>query len=289
MNRAAPFSLGGSSRLGLFLAAGLAAVTGLLVFVSLRDNGDSGVRSISGGGETTVVTAKQDIPARTEIKPDMLEITRVPQDSLLPGAFASRDLVSGRVARIPIYKGEQLVQEKVATVEYRAELGLSYVVPDGQRAMAVKVDKVVGAGGLIRPGDRVDVVGVMDIKYEDLNTSRNTTITRAFLIAQNVEVLAVEQKLVNQVVSGTTSAESKKNPALVDQPDAQPDGTVVTLALNPEQTQQVLLSEEKGKIRLAVRAPGDESVADVSAAAPFALLDPELQKLISDALKVPGR
>ena len=290
MTRVRPFALGGSSRTGLLLAAGLAAVTGLLVFASLRGNSnDDAVQNQAGGEETTVVTAKVDIPARTEIKSEMLEISRVSQKALLPGAFASRDLVTGRVARIPIYHGEQVISEKVASNENRADLGLSFVVPQGQRAMAVKVDKVVGAGGLIRPGDRVDIVGVMDVKYEDLGTERNITVTRSFILAQNVEVLAVEQKLLNQIGQGRTTADSQKDGALIDQPGAQPEGGVVTLAITPLQTQQVLLAEERGKIRLSVRAPGDKEIIDTRDTAPFGLLDAELQKFITDTLKTAKR
>ncbi len=291
MARVTTFALGGSSRTGLLLAAGLAAVTGLLVFASLRSNSsDDAVRNISGGSDTTVVTAKVDIPARTEIKPDMLEISRVPEKALLAGAFASRDLVTGRVARIPIYKGEQVIQEKVASFESnKADLGLSFVVPKGQRAMAVKVDKVVGAGGLIRPGDRVDIVGVMDVKYEDIGTERNITLTRSFLIAQDIEVLAVEQKLLNQIGQGRTSTNSQKDGALIDQPGAQPEGVVVTLAISPQQTQQVLLAEERGKIRLAVRAPGDKEIVDTGDTAPLGLLDADIQKAITEALRTAKR
>ncbi|MGE3076110.1 MAG: Flp pilus assembly protein CpaB [Dehalococcoidia bacterium] len=291
MAQAKTFQLGGSSRTGLLLALFLAVITGLLVFAALNanDNGDGGTKSATGGPETTVVTAKQNIAARTEIKADMVELTKVPANALLGGAFSSTDLVVGRVARIPVYKGEQLVQDKLAAD--KTDLGLSYIVPEGSRAMAVKVDKVIGAGGLIRPGDRVDVIAVVDVKYTDLTTDREFTETRSFTLAQNVSVLAVEQKLENQVPPQTTSssstadADTAQENALVDQPDAQPDGTVVTLALLPEMTQKVLISEEKGKIRLTVRAPGDNEIVETDDTTFLSLADANFQKLIIDALK----
>ena len=292
MTQAKTFQLGGSSRTGLLLALFLAVVTGLLVFAALsaNDNGDGGTKSATGGPETTVVTAKQNIAARTEIKADMVELTKVPASALLGGAFSSSDLVVGRIARIPVYKGEQLVQDKLASD--KADLGLSYIVPEGSRAMAVKVDKVIGAGGLIRPGDRVDVIAVVDVKYTDLITEREFTETRSFTLAQNISVLAVEQKLENQVPPlattttqpGDTTDTAPEN-ALVDQPDAQPDGTVVTLALLPEMTQKILISEEKGKIRLTVRAPGDNEIVETDDTTFLSLADANFQKLIIDALK----
>jgi pilus assembly protein CpaB len=285
MTRATSFTLGGSSRLGLLLAGVLAAITGILVFAALRDSGGSTTVSYGGGGDTAVVVANQDIPARTQIKADMLEVAKLPAGSILGGAFTSRDLVAGRVAKIPIYKGEQLVQDKLAS--QKTDLGLSYVVPEGQRAMAVKVDKVVGAGGLIRPGDRVDVVAVIEFRLKDVATDREITDTRSFMVAQNVEVLAVEQKLVNQVLDA--GKKDQASGTLVEQPQADPEGTVVTLAISPAQTQAILLSEDKGKIRLAVRGPGDATILEQADATFLSLTDPAFQAFIKDALKTPKK
>jgi pilus assembly protein CpaB len=229
-----------------------------------------------------VVTAKHDISARTEIKADMLELTKVPANALLGGAFSSNDLVVGRIARIPIYKGEQLVQDKLASE--KSDLGLSYIVPTGTRAMGVKVDKVIGAGGLIRPGDRVDVIGVVDVKYTDIISDKEFTETRSFTIAQNVQVLAVEQKLENQPPLAGDKARASEG-ALVEQPEAEPEGTVVTLALAPDATQRVLITEEKGSLRLTVRAPGDTEIVEVDDTTFLSLADEQFQKVIIDSLK----
>ena len=285
MTQARTFALGGSSRLGLLLAAALAVLTGLLVFAALRGSDDEPlVSSATGGAETTVVTAKQDIAARTEITAGMLQLTKVPASALLGGAYSDVSLVEGRVARIPIYAGEQLVQEKLASV--RSDLGLSYIVPPGMRAMGVKVDKVISPGGLTRPGDHVDVIAVVDVQYKDLTTDKEFTETRAFTIAQNIQVLAVEQKLERQlapVAVATVAAGEEGSP--VDQPEPEPEGTVVTLALAPGATQQVLLAETKGKIRLVVRAPGDDEIIETEDSTFLSLADPTFQQLIIEALR----
>ena len=286
MTQARTFALGGNSRLGLLLAGGLAAIAGLLVFVAVNNSGssDSGTRSVTGGSETTIVTAKDDIAARTQITADMLQLTKVPANSVLPGALSGTELAVGRVARIPVYKGEQVLQEKLASD--KTDLGLSYIVPDGQRAMAVKVDQVIGAGGLIRPGDRVDVVAVVEVHYKDLLSNQDYSDTRALTIAQNIEVLAVEQKLENQIAAPGKSATPTTNEGTpVDQPAAQPDGNVVTLALAPDATQKVLLAEAKGTIRLSVRAPGDNTIVDDHDTTFLTLADADFQKAIVNALK----
>jgi pilus assembly protein CpaB len=283
MTQARTFSLGGSSRMGLLLAAVLAAVTGVLVFALLQGNDDGDtVKNATGGADTTVVTAKQNIAARTEIKEDMLEITKVPSNALLAGAFSDRNLVVGRIARQEIFKGEQLVSEKLASE--KRDLGLSFVVPQGLRGVGVEVDKVIGAGGLLRPGDRVDVIGVVDVKYTDVATGRDFSETRSFTFAQNIEVLAVEDKLINTVRQG-----SDQDEASVDQPDANPDAEVVTLAMKPAEVQNLLLASDKGKIRLAVRAPGDNEIIEMPNSSYLDLADPEFAKLLQQALAQPER
>lgn len=304
MNRAAHLSIGPGGRTGLILAGVLAVVTGVLVFAALQatDSGDSATpREIAGNADTSVITATQDIPARTEIKADMVQVTKVPKAAVLAGAYSESNLVVGRITSIPIAKGEQVLQPKLATRS--KDLGLSGVVPDGMRAMAMKVDKVVSPSGLVRPGDRVDIIGVVDVKYTDVITQNDFTETRAITVAQNVEVLAVEQALENQIASqtaaqavskpaasgtaaaGATAAPGNTSPAIADQPDANKDAAVVTLSLTPEQLQQVMLIDEKGKIRLAVRAPGDDTIAPLDNTTFISLADPTFQKLIQDALK----
>ena len=147
--------------------------------------------------------------------------------------------------------------------------------------------EVISPGGLIRPGDRVDVVAVVDVQYKDLITDKEFTETRAFTIAQTIQVLAVEQSLERQLapVDGGTATESKAEGSPVDQPEPEPEGTVVTLALTPEATQQVLLTETKGKIRLVVRAPGDTEIVETEDSTFLSLADPTFQQLIIDALR----
>jgi pilus assembly protein CpaB len=158
---------------------------------------------------------------------------------------------------------------------------LAYIVPEGHRAFAVEVDKVVTAGGLVRPGDRVDLVAVLDVVYKDVLLDKEYKETRVITIGQNIEVLAVEQKLENRIV-GEGGAEQGTP---VNQPGTQPGATVVTLALTPQQAQEFFLADDKGSIRLAVRGPGDAAVADIADTTSFSLVDPESQKFIRDALK----
>ncbi len=272
------FSLGGSSRLGLLLALILALITGALVYAA-TSGGDDEVPAQAGGETVLVVTAARDIPAGRTITADMLALTRVDSGALLEGAFRDTAAVVGQVARIPIYAGEQLIPAKLASEPARD--GLSYVVPPGMRAMAVKVDKVIGAGGLVRPGDRVDILAVLDLEYGDLAGGRTLTLPEAVLVAQNVEVLAVEQALENRPPAGAAQGDEG---TLVEQPEPNPEATVVTLALTPELMQRVFLAEEEGSIRLAVRPAGEGTSLELPNVRPIALADEEFRAFIEQLL-----
>src|SRR5206468_143855 len=98
----------------------------------------------------------------TTITGDMLRVSRVPVDLKLPQAMvASQDAV-GKVTKLPVSQGEELLATKL--FGDREESGLAFVVPDGKRAVSVGVSELLGSGGMIVPGDFVDVVVVLDVQ-----------------------------------------------------------------------------------------------------------------------------
>jgi pilus assembly protein CpaB len=284
MTRATTLSLRGGSGRGLLLALLLAVVAGVLVFAAVNSSdGGSGERvtpqPTAVAQRVTVLRAARDIPARTLITADMLETHELDAAAVLPGALTSQQLAVGMVARIPIYRGEQVVPEKLIDQAGAAAESLSYIVPPGRRAMAVRVDRVVQAGGLIRPGDRVDIIAVLDMVYRQVGGGVEFDQKAVITLAQNIEVLAVEQELQNRVVGDDGQAGVP-----LDQPDSDPGATVVTLALTPQEAQNLLLAEETGAIRLAVRPPGDNTVETLPQVSTIGLLDPRFEQLLRQAL-----
>jgi Flp pilus assembly protein CpaB len=169
------------------------------------------------------------------------------------------------------------------------QTSVSYVVPEGQRALAIAVSKVVGAGGLIRPGDHVDIVVVLQV--EVIGDGDSVTFSRAFTLTQNVEVLAVEQAL-EALGEGVATGDGARGTTAGDteaQPPAQPDAQVVTLALTPQVAQQVMLAELEGEIRLSVRAPGDTEFIEINDTAFFSIANSTNPfDLISSSVQILG-
>jgi pilus assembly protein CpaB len=121
-----------------------------------------------------------------------------------------------------------------------AGVGLATKVPDGMRAMSIRVDDVNGVAGFVMPEARVDVL----ITGVPQNNPESGKVTRTIL--GNVRVLSAGEHL---------APDSSGRPQRVP---------VVTLLLTPEQSEMVTLAQTEGRIQLVLRNGKDEEVADTS-------------------------
>ena len=240
-----------------------------------------------GGGQTVVdaqspvptvrvVVVRDDIAAGTTLSVALLREMDVPPDTALSGAYSSTNRLVGRITRYPLVAGEQLVDGKLVGADGETGEGLAFSVPTGMRAVSVPFSEVMGAGGLVVPGDRVDIM--VHTQYGRLFGPEDTIPVgeggRAIVVTvlQDVLVLAVGQ-------SFTSAADAGRDPATLRSEDAkaQPSARSVTLAVTPAQAQKIFFASQEGRLGLAMRAFGDES---------FSVLSPEF-KLASQLLSEP--
>jgi pilus assembly protein CpaB len=173
-----------------------------------------------------VVVAKTDIGGRTLINANQVEIRQIPFNAIHPRAARRIADVVNRVALSTIYADQQVVDNALAPAGVNA--GLSYVLPKDKRALTIPVNEVVDVAGFVVPGDRVDVIGTVSVKDENLS--------KIFL--QDIPVLAIAQ-----------TVEQK--------PGEQPHVTTsATLALTPDQAEILTQVDNNGKVRLALRPSG---------------------------------
>jgi len=264
---------------GLFLGL----VSAVLVYVYLSQDGGDG--EASAAATKPVVVATKDMSARVRITAEMVEVTSLAESAVHPDAFSSTDELVGMVTRLPIAAEEQILSSKVSATATEVpwaggeELPLSYVVPPDQRALSVQVSEVTGAGGLILPGDFVDVIGIFDvtfygIKEDDPTSSEEFDDYVAVTVLQNVQVLAVAQEVAEALPGesddeDTTGDESQ--PVLPNPADPNPDATNVTLAVTPADAQKLALAEEMGVLKLSLRPVGDTDESTVPA-----IVNPEI-------------
>ena len=281
---------GTTNRRLLLLALVAGIVAAILVYTALsRDSESTGGASAVTSMEPAVV-AKQDIPARTKITTAMVEVRQISLDDRSDLAYTDLSDVVGRVTRYPIATSEQVLSTKVVALDSAAVMGdsLSYVIPDGRRAMAVDVNEVVAVGGLVLPGDYVDVMATFDVTFRDCEDEKTEDKYFTRLILQNIEVLAVAQTVVDAPPeAGTaTGSDSEATATGADTADGQrarnteaepePKAATVTLSVTPQEAQLIFLAEQNGVIRMAVRPYGDAEVQEIPFVAEPELIPPDL-------------
>jgi pilus assembly protein CpaB len=232
------------------IAASVAGVAAfILAFAAIEKNKDSG-----GGAETVkVVVATKEIPEQTRITADMVTLADIEDVNRESGALRWESDAVHMVSSQNIPAGGQVTTQKL--IADRPSVGLSLSIPERKRAVSVSISEVYGSGGLIVPGDFVDVVAVF--KKDDLSCDCVQPVAR--MILQNVEVLAVAQTYVNS--QGKLQEGSDEGDA---NGDAQPTAKSVTLAVTPEESQALAMGDDLGELHLALRPLSDDSKTTVT-------------------------
>lgn len=289
--RVAGSAQGRMNRRFLLVAVLLAGLSAALVYAKISSTSDGTTSQNVSVGDSQVVVAKVPIKQRTTITPAMLEVKAVPLNTLAGGAFTNVQEAVGKVTKFPIEVNQQVVASSVVdTSRPIADAALSYVVPTGRRAMSISASQVANAGGLILPGDWVDIVWGC--------CSDRAVVTKTLL--RNVQVAAVAQSIVssgpvtnvtaNPTPGAPVASGGSTNPVAADTTAAAPDASTVTLLLTPEEVQILFLAESNGKLRLDLRGPGDQDTPDtgVTIVTQPQLLPVDALRDLPDALKPDG-
>lgn len=186
------------------------------------------------------VVARVDIPASYEITADMIDVVTTPRSPLVPeGAFQTVEDLNGRVSSKAIPQGAVISPMSLAPPGTPA--GLTERIPEGHRAVSVKVDEVSGVAGQLKPGDFVDVIVVMRVK----RGRQDETISR--IILQRVTVLAVGRSLGGEADAGP-----------------QKMARSVTLLVANRDVPKLHLAQTQGTVTLAMRGASDRLTAEDS-------------------------
>ena len=176
-----------------------------------------------------VAVAAYDLKWGTVITNEVVKTQPYLKGSLPTGYIADPAAAVGRVVMYPMQVNEPLTESRLAPASVKLG-GVAAIVSPKKRAMAVKVDKVVGVSGFIHPGHRVDVL-VSLAKTDKVQQP----ITK--IVLENIPVLAVGTEVEQ-------AAGQKEKPAQVD---------VITLEVTPEEGEKLALSATEGKLQLALR------------------------------------
>jgi pilus assembly protein CpaB len=227
----------------LFLAAFLAGGGAAYLTYHLIQNPTGGADRVPGEfvDLVHVAVAARDLPVGHLLAADDLQMAPWPAHLIPPGSAQSRDDLVGRGLIVAVYRHEPMLPAKVAPEGMGG--GLANLIPEGKRAMAVRVDDVVGVAGFVVPGTRVDVLATLEDRVG--NPSSQAV---AQVILQNVEVLATGQSIERDL-------RNEPRPT-----------TVVTLLVTPHEGERLGLAASQGRIQLALRNSMDHDLVETSGA-----------------------
>ncbi|HBA90128.1 MAG TPA: Flp pilus assembly protein CpaB [Geobacter sp.] len=179
-----------------------------------------------------IIVAAADIPIGTTINESQLKVTSWPKDSIPQGSAQQVESVTNRVAIRPITKGDAVTEMKLKPRSGAAGSGfMTYVVPQGHRAVTVAVNEVAGVAGFLTPSDRVDV-----IVTTPLPGNEKESVSKIML--ENIPILA----------TGQVTDQKEGKPVVVP---------TVTLDLVPVDAEKLVLSSSKGSLQLLLRNISD--------------------------------
>lgn len=169
-----------------------------------------------------VCTAVQAIKAGTVIEANMLTLQDVPVPLAAEGAIGTREEAVGKLAVEPIPANGQITAGALASSEPAASL--AGALDAGSRAVSVAVDAETGLAGLIRHGDRVDV------------------LSEGRAIVENAKVIAVDSSLSETLEEYAT----------------------VTVQVSPEDAIAIQAAQELAPVRLSMRSAADALTEEAS-------------------------
>jgi Flp pilus assembly protein CpaB len=219
-----------------------------------------------------VVVAKTTLPAQSALTADNVEVRDVSADAVQPNAATSLADIQGKALTVPVATGQQILSPFLANADAPEVKKFADLVPAGKRAMSVTFSELNTAGGLITPGDYVDVIGVFN---------KNTLgKDQSMLILQDILVLAVAQatsadQLPRQAGSAanpaslplpTRGSNGLPSPTPAAVPFAPAQTRSVTLAVDPEAAERLALAEDYGKLRYIVRPQSERTQSAVNPA-----------------------
>jgi pilus assembly protein CpaB len=186
---------------------------------------------------TMVAVAGVDIPAGSRVDGALIKIVGWPTSIAVKGAVEDPTPLFGRITRTNIYAGEPITEQKLRPEGSRA--GLSALIPDGQRAITIRVNDVIGVAGFALPGNYVDIlVNLQDQKGQSVSK----------IVLEKILVLAVAQ-------DSAVADESKPRVA-----------NAVTLEVSPEQAEKLDLARSAGTLSLMLRNQTDIQTASTRGA-----------------------
>lgn len=207
------------------------------------------------GNSTPVVVAREDIKELEIIDDRKVYLENIPAKFQMPGHFKRVEDLYNTIAAVPIRKGEQITVPRVTYPG--AQSGLSRQISIGKRALSIQISEDKAVSRLLKPGDRVDVLALVDYaagKKEKLKVKT---------VLQDVLVLSTGLYVTNSVpIVGMKNENEVRQMKL----NTYTNYNTVTLELTPFEVQKMVFISSAGSgIYLSLRNNDDKQIERISA------------------------
>jgi pilus assembly protein CpaB len=210
----------------LGVAVVIALITTLLIYSSIQKR--AGVAKAPISDTQPIAISTVDLNWGTVVVKEMVKMEPFLKSSLPAGAYTDMNSLLGRVVISSIRAKEPFLESRLAPQSMKSG-GVAAVIGSKKRAVAVRVDKVIGVAGFVHPGNHVDVLVTMS------KGGAAGPVTK--IVLENILVLAAGPEV-------TTAKGKEQQPATVD---------VITLEVTPEEAEKLALAATEGKLQLALR------------------------------------
>ncbi|MBA5868761.1 MAG: Flp pilus assembly protein CpaB [Nitrospira sp. CR2.1] len=215
----------------------------------------------AGDRKTNVAVAARQLPWGSVLTADAVRIVPFPSESVPDGHFSASEELVGRVLLAPLASQEPILASKLAPTDVVTG-GVAAITHPAKRAMAIKVDDVTAVGGVLKSGDRVDILTTM-------SRTQNGGEPATKLVLNDILVLST---------GSDQSGEKADEPLIGSQKASRISPTIVTLEVTPHEAETLSLASMEGKVHLALRNPHSAetvSTPGVTASALFASPPPK--------------
>lgn len=215
--------------LAVAAGCGLVAMLGVQRMLSGNQNNSE---------QVAVLVARTDIDPGVRLDETNVAFHKLPKESVPPGAVTSKEEFDDRALKSRAFAGQPIALQQLGE---KGIYGSTITIPVGMRVVTVAVNATMTHSGLMKAGDRVDLLVTYKVTKPKIGT---VSRTKTFL--KHIEVYSMDR-----TVAGSDQIEKAESIA-----------KNVSLVVTPEQANLLKLAESKGPLHLALRSKLDD--ADVA-------------------------
>lgn len=183
-----------------------------------------------------VLVARMEIEPGVPLGKDNVDLREVPKDGVPENAVTKVEDYEERALTTRVYANQVICLPQLGE---KGVFGATINIPDGMRVVTIPVNATTTHSGMLKPGDRVDVLATFQLQRPGLGS-----VTRTKTILEYIEIFATDS--VRSGAEEPSKASSAK------------DGVKnVSLLVNPKQANVLKLAENKGTVHLALRSKTD--------------------------------